>query len=86
MDDVGGRTLRGRFKARVAKVHHLMDAARKLSGARRTARLQRARRVLGSFISALHRANEKGKIVYEVSERLLRFAAAAQSNLTPLIQ
>ena len=74
------------MKARVGKVDHLMDAARKLPGTRRKAKLHRADHVLGSFIRVVHRGDEGGKVMHTIAERLLGLAADAQSSLAPLTQ
>jgi hypothetical protein len=83
--DVGGSRAQRRLQVKVGKAHRMVDVARRSEGKRRAARLRHASRLLGSFIRAVQRGEQRGKIEPGIGGRLLELATGAESQLLPLV-
>lgn len=83
--DLGGTRAQRRLGAKVTKTGAKLAAARIAPPARVAAKLKRAGKLLGGFMSNVDRGEQNGKIRGPVAEELRSLASEAASLLQPLI-
>lgn len=84
-DEVGGAAMRGKFQAKVGKVHRMVDAGRSASGKRQIGKLRKANKLIGAFILTVEKGQHKGKVKEPVASEIINLASGAQSSLLPYI-
>jgi hypothetical protein len=83
--DVGGPGTRGRFQAAAAKVQHMFDAGRSLSGKRQVVKFKRANKLLTTFIRTVEKGVRPRKVKENVGKEIMDLAGGAQTSLQPFI-